>query len=458
MTVNDIPYADALMSDTDRRRPGLKFRGKRLMEMDVADIATLPAMKRLSLHMLRLIIRAGRRFVEDRCIQRATALAYATLLAIVPLTVLGFTMFASFQAFDVMAAKIQQTLLEHLMPTSQEAVQQYLSEMTYSASALSAFGVIGLLVTVTALLNTTEEAFNDIWRISRARRLLAKFTAFWAIITLAPVLIGASISITSYFTALPLLQDMAEGGAAIAKLPFLLPWLMSSMALAVAYMVLPNSRVPFRYAIIGGLVSGAMFELVKYGFAFYVTDLANYERIYGALGTLPIFLIWLYLTWVVVLFGAEITFCLQHPEQSTKEQLSFLQPGVKAFFAHLILVRAIEAQHDGDTLKSTTLLAEIGVPENILQEWLDELCRADLLRRVSEDEETWLPARTPEKLRLIDIHQALSERLLDIPDEWRQTLLGRKLAGLYFRLEREKQGLLEDVRLVDLVDESEAKA
>ena len=393
------------MTEPGARKPGLKSRSRHLLEMDVADIATLPTMKRSLLHMLRLLIRAGSRFVEDHCIQRASALAYATLLAIVPLTVLGFTMFASFQTFDVLAAKIQQMLLEHLMPTSQEAMQQYLSQMTYNATALSAFGVIGLLVTVIALLNTVEEAFNDIWRISRARRLLAKFTAFWAIITLAPVLIGASISITSYFAALPLMQDMAEGGAAIAKLPFLLPWLMSSLALAAAYMLLPNTRVPFRYAIVGGLVSGAMFELVKYGFAFYVTELANYERLYGALGTLPIFLIWLYLTWVVVLFGAEIAFCLQHPEQSTKKQLSFLQPGVKTFFAHLILVRAIQAQHDGDTLKTGSLQAEIGIPGNILQEWLDELCRADLLRHVNEDDEAWLPAHTPENLYLIDIHQ-----------------------------------------------------
>ncbi|MDX8410753.1 MAG: YihY family inner membrane protein [Mariprofundaceae bacterium] len=446
------------MNDSgDAERAGRRSRGKRLLEMDVADIATLPAIKRRSLHLLRLFTRAGRRFVEDRCIQRASALAYATLLAIVPLAALGFTMFASFQSFDVMAANIQQTLLEHLLPTSQEAVQTYLNQMSYNATAMSAFGIIGLLITVTALLNTVEEAFNDIWRISRARRLLAKFTAFWAIITLAPVLIGASISITSYFAALPFLQDVAEGGAAIAKLPFLLPWLMSSLALAVAYTVLPNTRVPFRHAIIGGLISGALFELGKYGFTFYVTNLANYERVYGALATLPIFLIWLYLTWVVVLFGAEIAFCLQHPEQSSKEQMSFLQPGVKTFFAHLILVRAAQAQRHGDMLKSAALLAETGVPENILQEWLDDLCRADLLRRVNESDETWLPAHTPEKLQLFDIHTALSEKMIDIPDAWRQTPIGRKLTGLYYRLEREKRGLLEEVRLADLTNEDEVK-
>lgn len=446
------------MNKPDSRPDGWKHRARHILDMDVADIAALPAMKRRMLFLLRLFIRAGQRFVADGCIQRASALAYATLLAIVPLAALGFTILASFQAFDVMAARIQHALLEHLLPTSQQAVQDYLSEVSYNATALSAFGVIGLLVTVTALLNTAEEAFNDIWRISRARRLLAKFTAFWAILTLAPVLIGASISITSYFAALPLLQDVAEGGAAIARLPFLLPWLMSSLALAFAYMLLPNTRVPFRHAIAGALISGALFELGKYGFAFYVTELANYERIYGALGTLPIFLIWLYLTWVVVLFGAEITFCLQHPEQSTKERLSFLQPGVKAFFSHLILVRAAQAQHRSGILTTAALIDETGIPENILQEWLDELCNASLLRRIEGDEEAWLPARSPESLCLLDIHAALTDKEMDVPTEWRQSPLGRRLAGLYFRLNREKTAVLESIRLADMENEEEAGA
>lgn len=427
----------------------------RILDMDVADIASLPALYRHATHLLRFGYRVVQRFVADKCIQRASALAYASLLAIVPLVALGFSVFTSFQAFDEIASSVRDTLLEYLLPTSQQAVQEYLGSVTDKTTALSVFGILGLLFTATALLNTIEEAFNSIWRITRDRAWFSKFVTFWATLTLAPILIGASISITSYFAALPVLKHVAEGASAIGHIPFVLPWLMSSLALTTLYMVLPNTTVPFRFAIVGGLVAGALFEATKFGFAFYVTHIANYERLYGALSTLPIFLVWLYLVWVIVLVGAEISFCLQHPEQSHRKHSHYLRPGISQFYAHLILLRAAEALRQGRTLSLEEILDETGVPQNIMQEWLDQLCNLGLLRSTapgSSGQAAWLPGRSPDELTLLHIYQALNRTPMRVPEDWQNSPLGRRLQGIYYRMDREHAKLMQDMTLKDLIN------
>ncbi|OIO69838.1 MAG: hypothetical protein AUJ57_08805 [Zetaproteobacteria bacterium CG1_02_53_45] len=444
---------------TKPSKPSLSRQLSKMLEMDVADVASLPALYRHATHLLRFAYRVVERFIADKCIQRASALAYASLLAIVPIVALGFSVFTSFQAFDAMAGNITDSLLNYLLPTSQKAVQDYLGTIADKTTAMSVFGVIGLLFTATALLNTIEEAFNDIWRITRARAWLSKFITFWATLTLAPILIGASISITSHFTAMPVIKEVAEGASYISEAPFLVPWLMSSLAMAVMYSVLPNTSVPFRYSAVGGLVAGALFEWTKSGFAFYVTEVANYEHLYGALSTLPIFLIWIYLIWVVVLLGSEIAFCLQHPEQSHRQKSSFQKPGIRQFYSHLILLRAAQAQREGLTLKMDDLIDETELPSNILQEWLDQLCTIKLLRytEASDEDPGWLPGLDSDQLSLFEIFHRLNTVPMEVPEDWQETTVGRQLAGIYYRLARERSGLLKSMNIRDIMEREQEK-
>jgi len=422
--------------------------------MDVADIASLPALKRHSASLLRFTSRLTHRFIKDKCIQRASALAYASLLAIVPLMVLGFSVFTSFQAFDTISGHVRGALLEYLIPTSQEVVQNYLGSITDKAGTLSIFGIIGLLITATALLNTMEEAFNDIWRISRKRPLFSKFITFWSLLTLSPILLGASISITSYFAALPIIQNVAEGASAIQHIPFLLPWLISSGAMTALYMALPNTSVPMRHALIGGMIAGALFELSKLGFTFYVTELANYEKIYGALGTLPVFLVWLYLVWVVVLVGAEATFCLQHPEQSQRHEKWLVRTGIRNFFFHLILLRAAQAIQEGRSLHLSELIEETKVPGNIMQEWLDNLCDKGLLKQVvtADSRGAWVLGMGATSLTLKKVYDVLHPSVMEVPDGWQDSTLGSRLNGLYFRMQREHDVYLSDISIQSLLE------
>jgi membrane protein len=220
------------------------------------------------------------------------------------------------------------------------------------------------------------------------------------------------------------------------------------------YMALPNTRVPMRHALVGGMVAGALFELTKLGFTFYVTELANYEKIYGALGTLPVFLIWLYLVWVLVLVGAEVTFCLQHPEQSQRHDKWLVRPGIRNFFIHLALIRAAQAIQKGRNMHLSELIEETNVPDNILQEWLDHLCAKGLLKQVITDDPrgAWVLGQDANSLTLQHIHDVLQPNAMEIPSTWQDSPLGSTLSGLYFRMQREHDAYLSSVSIQSLLD------
>ncbi len=442
--------------------PAARIRkiGKRLrrtMDMDAADIANLPALWRHLSNLLRLLWRMTRRFVEDRCIQRASALAFATLLAIVPLLVLCFSVFSSFPVFESTASRVLDWGLQFLMPTTQDTLKRYLDSVTGKSAALSAFGVVGLLITVTALLNTVEEAFNDIWRIRQARPLLARFFIFWSLLTLSPMLIAISTSITSYFAALPALQGMAAGASSIRQVPFLLPWLISSAGMTALYKLLPNTHVPLSRAIVGGMVAGALFELSKYGFTLYVRGMTtNYENIYGVLATLPLLLLWIYLVWFVVLIGAELVFCLQHPERSQRHGAWMLRPGIRHFHHYLILLRAAQALQRGRILCLADLAKETRVSTSDLQQRCEELAAQGLLRRLREPDDGWTLARDPASLTLEDIHRRMIPQGVEIPDTHDEHPLGRILRQTHDRLHEERKSMLDGISLRDVLLEESA--
>jgi len=424
-----------------------------VLEMDAADIASLPALWRYTSQLFHFCWQVTAKFISDRCIQRASALGYATLLAIVPLLVLGFSVFAGFQVFESYADKIVDGLLQYLVPTSQDALKGYLSTVTEKTGALSIFGIVGLLVTVTALLNTVEEAFNDIWRVNIPRPVLSKFIAFWSLLTLSPLLMAASLSITSYFATMPVLVDVAAGASTLQNIPFVLPWLISSIAITALYKALPNTNVPFAHALIGGMVAGVLFELSKLGFTFYVTKMANYEKVYGVLGALPVFLIWLYLAWFVVLIGAEVAYCLQHPRQSKRIRAWQSQPGVRHFHQHLILLRAGQAFQEGRVLQLSDIAQETKLADPLLLQWMKHLEQQGLLRRLAEPKEGWVIARTPALISLNHIHQRLDDSDMDIPYHYADTPLGSTLRELYAHIQQERASTMGNISLQKMVNE-----
>ena len=242
--------------------------------------------------------------------QNAAALTFNTLLSLVPLMAVSLAVFYAFPVADRVQETIQNFLFENFVPTSGEVLQEHLQAFSDKASQLSGTGFAFLILVALLMMGTIDRALNTIWEVRRKRRPLNQFLTYWAVLTLGPVLIGVSVLATSYLISLPFLSEAAASGLG-RRLLGLTPVVASMLAFSLMYAVIPNVRVRLVHALVGGLVAAVLFEAAKRGFGYYVTTFPTYEAIYGAMATIPIFLVWIYLSWMVVLLGAEVAHCLR---------------------------------------------------------------------------------------------------------------------------------------------------
>lgn len=247
------------------------------------------------------------RFRGDRCLRLAASLSYTSLLAIVPLSAIAFSMFAAFPVFKGLRERIQGMLFENLLPESALAISGYFTRFVDNTDGLTTLGVVGLALTSMLLLSTIESAINRIFRIAWPRPLVPRMLVFWALITLGPLAFGASLSLSTYLFAVTRWAGLADGVVSVGWATAALPTLMIVAALTFFYVVVPNRRISFGAGLAGGVVAGLMFAVLRRLFAYYVTGFPSFEAIYGAVSLLPIILIWTYLVWTVVLFGAVVT-------------------------------------------------------------------------------------------------------------------------------------------------------
>jgi membrane protein len=255
----------------------------------------------------RFLAHLSRRFDQDRCLQIASSLTFTTLLALVPLATIMLTLLSASPVFSGLGEQIHAFLLANMLPeTAGKVVSGYIEQFTGRAGRLTAFGTVFLAVTAFMLMFTIEHAFNSIWRVSHPRPLVQRVLVYWAALTLGPVLIGASLSITSYLVgaSLGLTRDTPLAGMAILWfVPFVLTW----AAFTLLYFVVPNRAVKPRHALTGGLAAAFVFEIMKRSFASYIAQIPTYTLVYGAFAVIPIFLLWIYFSWVVIVIGALIT-------------------------------------------------------------------------------------------------------------------------------------------------------
>ncbi len=248
------------------------------------------------------------RFHFDRMQQRAASLTFTSLLAIVPLLAISFAIFAAFPAFDSLKDQAQDFIFKNFVPQIGSAVQSHLENFTAKAQGgLSVIGILFLGLTSIMLLVTISSTFNDIWRARQPRAIISRLLVFWAILTLGPLFFGANISISSALFAYAQTSGLEDFTGPLARFLAFLPFVLQSIGFTIMFLLIPNFPVRKRDALIGGLVAGILLEMLKNIFAFYITNFPTYETIYGAMATIPIFLLWVYLSWIVVLFSAEFT-------------------------------------------------------------------------------------------------------------------------------------------------------
>lgn len=275
-------------------------------------------------YLLAFIAYVFKRFGQNRCSSIAAELTVTSLLALVPLTTVIFALLAFIPSFQELGAQLQTLTFKYFVPGTGETVQNYINEFVGKARGLSGVGTLMLLITALLMMRTIDTSFNKIWQVDSNQSMLRTFLVYWAVLTLGPILLGSSLLITSYIQSLPIISDVVtEHDFGFARW---LPFVMATIAFGVMYFVIPNRKIPIKHAILSGVLTALLFELAKKAFTIFVTSFSTYQLIFGALAAVPLFLIWIYLSWVIVLLGAEFCHGLDAFElqQSQKTQHPFI--------------------------------------------------------------------------------------------------------------------------------------
>jgi membrane protein len=253
----------------------------------------------------RFIKEIGRRFVENETSLSASSLAYTSLLSLVPLMTVLITIFSMFPQFGDVSKQIQDFIFSNFVPTSGEVVQEYITSFVNKSRNLTKSMSLFVFVTSIMMVFTMEKALNRIWDAKPSGNIIKKIVMYWTVITMGPILVIGGLALTSY-----MLSYTGLAGVKVYLLKFL-PIIASSIGFFLIYLIVPNRKVNWKSAIVGAIIAAILFEVAKRGFAWYVVTFPSYQRVYGALATIPIFLVWVYLSWNIILLGGTIAATLE---------------------------------------------------------------------------------------------------------------------------------------------------
>ncbi len=342
------------------------------------------------------------RLDHDRCLQIAGSLTYTTLLSLVPLITVALSLITAFPVFAEWTGQLDELMVENVLPEAiGNAVTSYLAQFSEKAARLTAVGIVVLAATALMLMLTIDRAFNQIFRVSRARPIVQRVLMYWAVLTLGPVLIGASISMTSYLVTASL--GLAKGAATLLgeELLRLAPFLLTAAATTLLYLVVPNRRVRLRHALVGGVIAGLLFELMKRGFALYVAKIPTYTLVYGTFAVIPIFLLWLYLSWLVVIAGAMITAILPGYRHMQARRRA---PGRRFLEALDLLGRLVAGQRSGKVKPLLAVANEVRLAPDSCERLLERMAELGWTARTVGD--GWVLTRDAAEITVADVHRA----------------------------------------------------
>ena len=251
-----------------------------------------------------------RHFYLSNAMQVASSLAFTSLLSLVPLLTVMFGLFGEISVLQNFSTLIQNFIFANFVPEFGQTIEQYIYIFSMKASQLTISGSVFLVLIAMMLLATIDNSFNRIWKIKKKRNPIKRILIYFSLLIMGPLLIGIGLALTSYLLSIPVIADVDTTFNVKTHLLGWLPFLMTSIAFILLYILVPNCYVYKKYAVSAGVICAILFELAKYGFGIYVKEMSGYENIYGALAILPLFLVWIYISWVIILFGAHITFCL----------------------------------------------------------------------------------------------------------------------------------------------------
>lgn len=377
----------------------------------------------------RVLVASCDRFYRDNGFSRAASMAYTTLLSLLPLTALIFGLFASLAVSRGYVQQVREFIFRQFVPNTPmvERLLEYLEEFSavLGDSSVSLLVIASLVVTSILLINSIEAALNEVWQVYEARSITDRLAIFSAILLIGPVFVISGY----YFVKLriePLLIGLGSASVAVRAYSLLVPILIDFLAFSSLYYLVPKAPVRLRAAVFGGIFSALMFGLAKGGFAVYVERFASYDQLYGALAAVPIFLLWLYLAWTIILLGAEVSYQAQHlPPSGRGWRRTVMNVGDgQLLLATQSLVMVSRAFVRGEPLPNDLEIAEsLGCSSVVLKPILSSLQRAGLIARGSSREMPITLLRSPESIAIGEVAEALfaGRREVQYPAELSRT-------------------------------------
>jgi membrane protein len=347
-------------------------------------------------NLVRLI---AARFSQDRCAQMAASLTFTTLLSLVPMVAIALTLFSAFPVFADVSEALKKFVAANMMPeTGGKMVAAYLEQFADSAARLTVMGIVFLGVTALMMMLTIDHALNTIWHVSRPRPLMQRVLIYWLVLTLGPLLVGGSLSLTTWLVGISVGYAAQVSGIGLAALK-VAPIMLTAPAFTFLFRVVPNRYVPMRHAIIGGVVSSLAFESMNSFFALYIAHFPTYKLVYGAFAAIPVFLLWVYLSWITVLLGAVVASSLSHWRSTDRQPPD---PMSQLYYA-LCMLRMMDKGLRSGTVQTLPVFCDrLHVGFDYLEQILAKLSRANLVSKLAG--QGWSMVRTPELVKLGELH------------------------------------------------------
>jgi len=382
-----------------------EFISRDLWDLDTSSLGRLKGFCVMSMRQAHV---AARLFTQGELSMRAKSLVYTTLLSIVPLLAVSFSVLKAFGVHN----KIEPTLLRFLAPLGENGPEitariiGFVSNM--KVGVLGSVGLAVLLYTVTSVIGQIESSFNFIWKVKKPRPLLRQFSNYVSVILVGPILVFAAMGLTATVMSSTVVQRLIGiGGLGVVVFISgkLLPYVFTCAAFTFMYIFVPNVKVKLRAGLVGGVFAGILWELSGWGFAKFVVTSAKYSAIYSGFAILIMFMLWVYVSWLILLVGSAVAFIQQHPQyQMSREDMVRLSNRMKERMAFSVMYLVGKSYHDsGPAWTLDGLVDRLGLPVERVQDILEELEKRRILVKTDDDDPYYLPARDTDTIPLSEI-------------------------------------------------------
>jgi len=382
---------------------------------------------RFAVFQIKLWSHCARLLRKNHSGRQAAALSYHTIFGIVPLAIVMLLIFQSFPAYSDVGEKVKafiydQVHLSNIQYPDPQNADQTIKITEHLDRAVANFftgagkgtitfiSVIIVIWVALSLLSTIERAFNSIWHVAKGRSFLHRMINYWALLTLGPLLFGVGIYIATRYAAVGQIQKTILSHIG----PALLSYIVATVAFFLLYFVLPNTKVQAKAAIWGAVIAALVWSFAKWGFGQYVTEFIPYSKLYGILGLVPLGVLWIFITWLIVLFGLQLTFTTQHLTTLDAAEIAAAKKTEEYFIANdltaINIVREIAAGFEANQapVSQEVVCSKLNIPAEFGEKILNHLVNSGLLVRTSDPRAGFMPAKDPANIKLSDVAEAVT--------------------------------------------------